>query len=76
VQETTAWADRYRHGFICTEERTEAVQRRPTSAEGEVLDEYRRRYREAVGYAPHGLHYLPMPGEAETVAVFFTLPED
>lgn len=69
-------APRYPHAFLLSDEQTVGVQRRPAPAEAAALDEYRRMYREAVGYPPHGLHYLPLPGAPATVPVFFTLPAD
>lgn len=61
----------YIYGFICSQERLEAVQRRATPAEAAVLEDYRLTYKGAVGYFPHGLHYLHIPGEPETVPVWF-----
>lgn len=63
-------ADLYTAAYICSGESLEAVQRRPTAAEVEVIEEYRTRYRDAFGW-PHGLHYIHFPGEPETVAVWF-----
>lgn len=61
----------YTAAYICTGERLEAVQRRPTEAEQAVIESYRRVYRAQFSRWPHGLHYLPFPGEPETVAVWF-----
>jgi len=60
-------------GFICTEENTSAVQRRPMPDEQVVIDDYRDKYVAAMGYPSHGLHYLPFPGIEETVAVWLPM---
>lgn len=61
----------YIYAFICSEERIEAVQRRPGPLEQLLLEEYRVKYRAAFGRWPHGLHYVYVPGEPETVPVWF-----
>lgn len=58
------------HGFVCTDEEIQAAQRRPTPAEDVVIHAYWTGYEKAMGHPPHGLHYIPFPGAAETVAVW------
>jgi hypothetical protein len=60
-------------GFVCTEENFYAVQRRPSADEQVVIDDYREKYKEAMGYQPHGFHYFPFPGEPETVCVWLPI---
>jgi hypothetical protein len=60
-------------GFICTEEDFNAVQTRPSSEEQVVIDDYRDRYKEAMGYHPHGFHYILFPGVEETVCVWLPI---
>lgn len=61
--------------MICSQERLEAVQRHPSADEQRVTEGYRQSYRAAYGRFPHGLHYIPFPGEPETVPVWFA-PQD
>lgn len=63
------------YGFIVTDENLQAVQRRPTIEEQVVVDDYRFGYAKAMGHEPHGLHYIPFPGVAETVPVWLPAPE-
>lgn len=62
---------RYRRALVCSQESLEAVQRWPTPTEAPVIEEYRLTYKEAVGYYPHGLHYIPFPSKPEPVAIWF-----
>jgi hypothetical protein len=60
-------------GFVCTDEDFNAVQRRPTPEEQVTIDEYRDAYNAAMGYQPHGFHYFPFPGEADTVCIWLPI---
>ena len=63
--------DFYSIAFICSQERLEAVQRRPSIEERENIEAYRATYKVALKRYPHGLHYIPFPNEPETVPVWF-----
>lgn len=60
-------------GFICTGENFSAIQTRPTPEEQVVIDDYRERYKEAMGHEAHGFHYFPFPGVEETVCVWLPI---
>jgi hypothetical protein len=63
-----------RYGFIVTDdEQLYLGHRHPTAEEQSVIDGYRDRYEQAVGHPPHGLHYLPFPGQPDTVGVWLPL---
>jgi len=62
-------------GFICTRETIKSVQTKPMPEEQVVIDSYMATYKQAIGFAPHGLHYLPFPGVDETVAVWIPIEE-
>jgi hypothetical protein len=68
-----AYGVRMSFGFICPSVDLNAVQKRPMPEEQKVIDAYRETYRKAVGFAPHGLHYIPFPGLEETVAVWLPI---
>jgi len=57
--------------LICSQENIQAVQRLPTPPERAAMDAYDRAYKTALGYRPHGMHYIPTPGAKETVPVWF-----
>ena len=51
-----------RYGNIVSGEEVIGVQRDPSQEEQRVINEYRQKFKEAMGYPPHGLHYLPFLG--------------
>ena len=67
----TAGTERYAWGLICEQERIEAVQRHATAAEAKGIEEYRQSYNAAFGRYSHGLHYIPLPDQPRTVAIWF-----
>jgi hypothetical protein len=51
-----------RYGFIVSKEAIEAVQATPTPEQQTRINAYRRAYHAALGFQPHGLHYIPELG--------------
>lgn len=47
------------------------VQRHPSPAEEDVILSYMDAYEEAMGFPPHGLHFLPLVLDEETTPVWF-----